>query len=77
MYMFVDSVLTSARGEVADVTIKRTKAVAVVDAEVTMQRYHPSRHGIIEAETEADTLPTTPLRRSKFAKRVVSIYDAI
>ncbi len=77
MYILVDSVLTSARGEVADVTIKRAKAFAVVDAEVTVQRYHPSRQGIMVAETVADLLPTTPKSKSKFAKIVVSIYDAI
>ena len=77
MYILDDSVLTSARGGVADVTIKRANAIAVVDAEVSVQRYHPSRQGIMVAETEADFLPTTTLSKSKFANRVVSRYDAI
>ncbi len=72
MYILVDSVLTSARGEVAD-----EKAFAVVDAEVSLQRYHQARQDITVAETDADLLSTTPLNRSKFANRVVSMYGVI
>ncbi len=77
MYILVDSVLNAARGEVADDTTKRAKAFAVFDVEISVQRCHQSRQGIMVAKTEANILPTTPLSRSKFANRVVSIYDSI
>ncbi len=54
MYMLVDSVLTSARGGVADESMKRAKEFAAVEVEVRVQRYHPSRQGIMVAETGAD-----------------------
>jgi len=77
MYILVESMFVSARGEVADDTMKTTKAFAVVDAVVSVHRYHPLPQGIMVAETEADILPKTPISRLKFAKRVVSTNDAI
>ncbi len=51
------SVFVSARGEEADVTMKMTKALAVVDETVNVHLNHPSRHGVIVAITFADTSP--------------------
>ncbi len=76
MYILVDSVLTSERGEATDETMEIREEVVVVYSLVSVQRYHLSCQGNMVAETEADLLPTTPLSKSKFARIVYSVNDA-
>ncbi len=70
MYILVDSVLTSERGEVADVTMAMIMPFAVGDEVVRVQRNHPLRHGVIVVDTKADVLPTTPVEILKLANKV-------
>ena len=63
----------SARGDVADETMKMFIADAIELDVVKVHRYHPSRQGIIVAAVApAPRDPTTPVKRSKFAKVVAS-----
>ena len=61
-----------ARIDVADDTIHMLNPVTVVDMYVIVHLYHPSRHGVIVDVTAADRLRTAPVRRSKFAKVILS-----
>ncbi len=71
--MEVVSVLTSARAAVADETMETTIAFAAETDVVKVHRYHPLLQGMIEdAVAPAPRDPTTPAKRSKFAKFVVS-----
>ncbi len=60
-----------------DDTIPIINAFPVGEFCVIVHRYHPSRHGIIVDDTAANRLPIVPVRRSKFAKLVVSFKRLI
>jgi hypothetical protein len=73
MYILVESVFDSPRTEVAEETKKTFIDVTAELDNVKVQRYHPSRQGIIVVDmTPAPLDPTTPFKRSLFAKIVRS-----
>ena len=64
---------TSERIDVADDTIPMINDDDNDDVYSIVHKYHPSRHGIVVDVTAANRLPTVPVRRSKFAKLVLSL----
>jgi hypothetical protein len=55
--------------------MKIAKAFAVVDAVVSVHRYHSLPQGVVVADI-AELFRTTPFNKSKIAKIVLSIKDA-
>ncbi len=78
MYILVVSVFVSARPAVAVDTIAMIIPFVVVDEDVSVHLYHPSHQGVIvDVNTDADVLATTPVNKLKLANKDVSPRAAI